>query len=229
MLQPATDQLVSHLTPLPSDPNVISVRVGRRAVARLRAAEVEQLAIEVGRPWTEDLAHKAARIKQVEKTRQHAFRLLSKRGYSRNELADRLKRFTDDSDIAGEILDELEENHWVDDEAYARIIAEDTLRSKPLAVGLLIELLIRRQIDEDLARSVAHETLRGVDPVASAERLARDHQKKQSDQPPVVIARRIWGVLHRRGFDEQTIETVLHRLNIPYEGSPDGLHGPSIV
>lgn len=229
MLQPAIDHLVSHLTPLPSDPNVISVRVGRRAVARLRVSEIEQLEIEVGSPWTEDLARQAARIKQVEKTRRYAFRLLSKRGYSRNELADRLKRFTDASDIAGEILDELEENHWVDDEAYARLIAEDTLRAKPLAAELLIELLIRRQIDEDLARSVARETLHGVDPVDSAERLARDHQKTQSDQPPEVIARRIWGVLHRRGFDEQTIETVLHRLTIPYEGSLDGLSGPSVV
>jgi len=221
MLQPAIDQLVSHLAPLPSDPNVISVRVGRRSVARLRVSEIEQLEIEVGSPWTEDLARQAARIKQVEKTRRYAFRLLSKRGYSRNELADRLKRFTDDSDIAGEILDELEENHWVDDEAYARLIAEDTLRTKPLALGLLIELLIRRQIDEDIARSVARESLRGVDPVDSAERLARDHQKTQSDQPPEVIARRIWGLLHRRGFDEQTIETVMQRLNILYDATLD--------
>ncbi len=221
MLQPATDQLVSNLAPLPSDPNVISIRVGRRAVARLRAAQVEQLAIEVGSPWTEDLARQVARIKQVEKTRRYTFRLLSKRGYSRNELAARLKRFTDDSDVAVEILDELEENHWVDDEAYARHIAEDTLRRKPLALELLIETLLRRQIDEDLARSVACDTLRGIDPVESAERLARDHQKKQSAQPPEVMARRIQGVLYRRGFDEQTIETVLYRLNIPYESSPD--------
>lgn len=221
MLQPTTDQLVSNLAPLPSDPNVISIRVGRRAVARLRAAQVEQLEIEVGSPWTENLARQAARIKQVEKTRRYAFRLLSKRDYSRNELAARLERFTDDSDIPGEILDELEENHWVDDEAYARHIAEDTLRTKPLALELLTELLIRRQIDEELARRVACETLRGVDTVESAERLARDHQKKQSAQSPEVMARRIWGVLSRRGFDEQTIETVLHRLKIPYESSLD--------
>lgn len=217
MLQPAIDHLVSHLSPLPSDPNVISVKVGRRVVARLRAAQIEQLAIEVGSPWTEDLARQAARIKQVEKTRRHAFRLLSKRGYSRIELAERLERFTDDADIVVEILDELEENHWVDDEAYARTIAEDTLRNKPLAMGLLTELLKRRQIDEDLARRVACETLRGVDPVDSAERLARSHLKKQTRQPPEVIARRIWGMLTRRGFDDQTIETVLHQLNIPYE------------
>ena len=95
------------------------------------------------------------------------------------------------------------------------------MRKKPVALGLLIELLLRRQIDEDLARSVASKALSGVDPVDSAERLARSHLKKQSRQPSEAIARRIWGVLHRHGFDEQTIETVLHRLNILHEVSPD--------
>lgn len=221
MLLPENDQLVSHFSPLPSDPNVISVRVGRRVVARLRAGDIEQLGLEIGSPWTEDLALQVTRIGQIEKTRRHAFRLLSKRGYSRNELADRLKRFIDDSDIALAVLDELEENKWVDDEAYARHIAQDTLRAKPLALELLTELLMKRQIDEDLARRTARETLREVDPADSAESLARSHLKKQSRQPPDVIARRIWGVLARRGFDDQTIETVMQRLNILYDVTLD--------
>lgn len=216
-----TDLVITDIEPQPSDPNIMRIRVAGRIAARLPATEVEKLALAPGDAWTEQIVEQIDRVIQSTKLRKHALRLLGNRAYARGELAERLGRKTDDTGLIEEVLTELEEGFWLDDEAYARQLIEDIQLRNPQAEPVLIEKLILRKIDPALAAKVVQSVLEVIDPLDSAEQLARKHLKKLTRQPPEVIARRVWGLLARRGFDEQVIETTLSRLDISCEQAPD--------
>jgi len=206
------DPVVTAVAPQASNPNVVAVRIGRRVVARLSGAEVHAFGIRAGTPWTAELRSAVERCAAVEKARRHALRLLGQRARSRAELRDRLARRQPDASIVNDVLDDLQAAGWIDDEAFARQYAEELCRASPASTRFLEEKLRRRGIDDEVLRAVAAEVASGEDPTRAAETLARSHRRRLAALAPAVRARRLAGLMARRGFDDETIETVLHRL-----------------
>jgi regulatory protein len=208
------DATITGLAPLPSDPNMRSVRVAGRAVARLRAADVEAIGLAVGAPWTDAVAAAVSRARRTQAVRKAALRLLATRGRSARELEQRLVRRGFEADAIDAVLAELRADGWLDDAAHARAVAERLVRDAPAGAALVEERLRAHHIDDDLAGHVAREVLAGSDPVDDAERLGRQRLRAMGRLAPHVAARRIAGALARRGFDEETVLTALHRLKL---------------
>ena len=105
--QPVEQSVVTELRPLASDPNMRQVRVGRRCVATLRAADVESLGIVPGTAWTEQLCQRVQEAAALNRARRQAMTLLGRRQLSRGELIDRLTRKNHPPAMAQRIADEL--------------------------------------------------------------------------------------------------------------------------
>jgi regulatory protein len=205
---------ITELRPLPSDPNVRSIRVGRRAVARLRIADVESLGLEVGQPWTEELAAAVQRALAVNKARKVALRLIGRRAYSSGELVDRLVRREHDRSVAELIVDELVDDGWMDDRAYAEAVTRELLARSPATKRLIVAKLRQRKIDRELAEQVAAEALKDSDPSAEATEFARKKLRAMGDIPKATAARRIAGALSRRGFNGEAVYSALEALGL---------------
>lgn len=210
---------VTGLTPLPSDPNVVGVRVGRRVKVRLRSADIEALGITVGIPWTDALARRVQVVIERTKIHRAALRLLGQRDYTRGEMGERLGRHQPDHALVNSVLDELESGHWLDDEMFARRFVEELCRDEPASEMFLLQKLHRRRIDEALAGRVVSELLKDVDPIDSAESLARRRMKSMKNQPPGMCARKLAGHLARRGYEAEIVEDVMQRLKLVGDAS----------
>ncbi len=82
--------------------------------------------------------------------REKALSMLEHRAYTRRELTDKLRRFTDE-ETADTVADQLEGVGLIDDGAYALQFAHDLMEARlPGPVKLKIELA-RRGIDDDTA------------------------------------------------------------------------------
>ena len=217
--EPAAN-MITGLTPLPSDPNTLSIRVDRKVVARIRAADLELVHVVVGTPWTDELAHSVQDLKSREQVRRRALRLLGHRAYSRAEMTERLGRHTDDAGLVQAVLVELESGQWIDDEAYARQFVAEISERKPGSAAMLVHQLKQRGIDESLAARVVSDFTQGDDEIDVAESLARRRLASITELPREKAARRIAGLLTRRGFDTEIVETVLERLDL-FEPKPD--------
>jgi len=150
----------------------------------------------------------------MQKARKRAFTMLGRKGLSRRELIDRLVQKNHDEAIAERVADEFERDGWIDDAALARDIIEFERQRQPAAEPLLREKLHSRCIAADIIDRVLHETGRREDPADAAMQLAEQRYRSMRSLPAPTAARRIAGALHRRGFDDDTIETVLNRMNL---------------
>ena len=94
-------------------------------------------------------------------------------------------------------------------------LAESLCRDKPAGIDFLVQKIIQRDIDPDIARRAAEQTLNGRDPLDAAKELAEQRLARMSGAVSnAAKARRIAGALGRRGFDEHTIQDVLEQLNL---------------
>lgn len=205
---------ITALDPLPSDPNVIRVRVDGKIVARLPRTDVDALELAIGQRWTATLADRVDRAIRVNKARKAALGILGRRAMSRRELTDRLAHKDHEPQTAQAIADELEADGWLDDAAYAESIAHELTRTKPASHSLLVQKITARGVDKATAEHVVRGVLADTDPADAALALARKRLKAMTSVPHSTAARRIAGTLTRRGFDEDTVHTVIECLGL---------------
>ena len=205
----------------PHDPNRCHLRVDGRRVATLPASVVDALSIAVGQPWTPCLRDALRRAAAVARARAAALRLLGARALSTGELRERLARRDHADSVIVAVIEDLRASGWLDDETFARGLAEELLRRQPAAASFIEAKLMARHVDEETARRVAHAVLDAEegDPVEHALALAVSRRRAMGAVPPRAARRRIAQALARRGFDQETIEQVLDRLP---SGAPDG-------
>jgi regulatory protein len=210
-----TESVISEIRPLPSDPNLRRVRVGRKTIATLRVADIESLGLAVEMPWTASLAKKVQHALAADRARRDALKILGRRACSRNEIIERLSAKKHVRGLAVEVAQELIAAGWIDDAAFAEAVVHQATRTKPAGRRLLNERLLGRQIDRSVAEKAvaAHESTR--DDVQAALGLARKRLATMSSLPVATIQRRFRSLLARRGFDDDTIETVMDRLHLP--------------
>ena len=207
-------EAITAIRPLPSDPSMRGVRIGRRVIARLRATDIESLGLEAGQILTDELAGAIEEVLALTRARRDALRLLGRRGYSSGQLVDRLKRKGHAESTARAVVDELRDGDWLDDEEYARAVAREICARGPASPRLIMQKLRQRRIDADLARRVAEETLADTDPVEEAIALAEKRMRSMRSVPRATAARRIAAALARRGFDMDTIRAAIQRAGV---------------
>lgn len=151
----------------------------------------------------------------TDRTKEHALRMLDRRGYSSGELADRLVSRGHDRDLTDVVIERLAACGLLDDEAYAHTVAATVLQKKPASAALIEQKLLARRIPPDIARRVAAGILADTDPVDAATRMVRGLLAGSTVRSAEATRRRIGAALARRGFDTDIISSVLERAGLP--------------
>lgn len=140
-----------------------------------------------------------------------ALRLLNYRLRGRQELEQALRqRHYTDADIAAAI-DQLIAVGLVDDERFARTLAETrVLVSRRGRQAIFFELL-KKGIDKELIESTLANLDQGAE-LEAAQSLAESRLKRWSDLDPLKRRMRLLSLLQRRGFSGQVIKAVLDTM-----------------
>ncbi|GAB7005963.1 hypothetical protein JCM18899A_34360 [Nocardioides sp. AN3] len=118
---------------------------------------------------------------------------------SRRELAERLAKRHVPEDVATRLLDRFEEVGLIDDEAFARQWTTSRQSSKGLARRALAQELRRKGVPDEAARQALDE----LDPAseeAAARALVKRKLRTMSRLDDVTKARRLVGMLGRKGY-----------------------------
>lgn len=120
------------------------------------------------------------------------------------------------------LADDLARKGFLDDRRYAESVAAAEIRRKPAGSRLIETKLRAKRIDAKLAREIASHTVsedrarredRGEHKNAAALELARRKMRTLSNRvDPDTAARRIYGLLARRGFDPDVCREVTRRV-----------------
>ena len=144
----------------------------------------------------------------------YALNLLSARPYATRALHRKLIQKQYSAADADDAIRRLVDNGLLNDAKYA----EQYARSKMLSTGTskrrVQQDLYRKGITGDLATNAIANVLESeeIDPAVVIERVARKKLAQLGDLEPVVLRRRLFAFLARRGYDVDEIKVVVSRL-----------------
>jgi regulatory protein len=144
----------------------------------------------------------------------YALNLLSARPYSTSALHRKLiqKKYpgADGDDAIRRLLD----NGLLNDAKYAEQYARSKILSTGASKRRLQQDLYRKGIKGDVATSAIANVIESeeIDPAAVVERVAKKKLAQMGDLEPLVLRRRLFSFLARRGYDLVEIKAVVGRL-----------------
>jgi regulatory protein len=144
----------------------------------------------------------------------YALNLLAARPYSSSALRRKLIQKEYEAADADNAIRRLLDNGLLNDEKYA----EQYARSKMLTTGAskrrVTQDLYRKGIKGDMATTAIANVMEQdeIDPAAQIERVARKKLAQLGDLDPVILRRRLFGFLARRGYDLDDIKGIVSRL-----------------
>jgi len=205
------DQITA-IKPTQRDPNRMTIRIGRKVVATLPMSKVEELGLAVGQDWDEKLADQLEQAGAFDKALRQAMNRLNRRAMSRKDLDKKLYGLGYDGSVREAVLDKLTELNFLNDEDYGRALVDATLRRKPAGPQLLRQKLFQKGIDGSLVEKLVSEATDGQDLAPGAVELARKKLNTMGRCDPETRRRRMYSLLARRGFNPDTISSVMAEL-----------------
>lgn len=191
----------------------VSICVEGKSVCTLSKDAVDRLGIQAGARWTPELASRLARALDEDLARQAAGRLMAVRQRSKGEMLDRLRRRGVRERTADSIVAELERRGGVDDARFAEAMARSMIRSKPAGARLIRARLRALHVDMETAEHATRRAFEGRDLRADALSLVR---RRLRSMPASIDkrtkARRLLGLLARRGFDADMARDVVREV-----------------
>ena len=140
--------------------------------------------------------------------RQIVLRQLTLAPRSRAQLEDKLRQRDCPDDVAATVLDRLTEVGLVDDEAYAQMLVRSRQAGKGLARRALAHELRKQGIDQEVADEALGQVDAG-DERLRAEQLVAKKLRSMRGLPPEVQARRLAGMLARKGYSGEVAWPVI--------------------
>ena len=144
----------------------------------------------------------------------YALKLLAARPYSTSALRRKLTQKDYPAADADDAIRRLVDNGLLNDAKYA----EQYARSKMLSTGAskrrLTQDLYRKGIKGDIAASAIANVIaeEEIDTAVVIDQVARKKLAQLGDLEPLVLRRRLFGFLARRGYDVDEIKSVVSRL-----------------
>lgn len=219
---PINSACVRAIDRVATDRTLIRVRLASRHVFTISERDSESIKLVVGDALSDSQLDALRTAHEFVRARRWAMRWLNRTAVSRAVMQHRavLKGYS--QPVIARLLDELSQVGLINDAQLARTLAEGELMRKPTAAPLLLHKLARRGVDEDLAEQAASAALKGRDALQDAITLIEvKAQRGARAADPAALRRRLFGLLMRRGFDEETARRALDRTMGPAPDSFD--------
>ena len=151
----------------------------------------------------------ATRERPKTSVKERALRLLTVRSRSRSELRQRLLRAGFEPEEVDGALDDLQRVGLIDDEAFARELAEHQ-RRKGLGRRAGLAGMRAKGVDRELAERITGD-LNPEDEAERAIEVAANRLTRLRGLDPVTRGRRLQDFLMRRGYDPETARAACLR------------------
>lgn len=144
---------------------------------------------------------------ELEVAHARAMRLVARRPRSRLEVQQHLAKNSVPLEVAERVLARLGDAGWVDDAAFARAWRDNREAFRPRSRRALQDELRRKGVAPDVAATA----LADLNDETTALRLGRARARRLVGLPRQEFGRRLSGYLARRGFDYQTVASVVEQ------------------
>jgi regulatory protein len=144
----------------------------------------------------------------------YALNLLGARPYSTSALRKKLIQKEYEPADAEDAIGRLVDNGLLDDRKYAEQFARSKIVTTGASKRRVQQDLYRKGIKGELATNAIANVIEQeeIDPAAVIERVAKKKLAQLGDLEPLVIRRRLFAFLARRGYELEDIKSIVARL-----------------
>ena len=174
---------------------------------------IPKLGLRVGLEIEVEVLQKLIQADEGMRAKSYALELLSSQSYSKSQMIYQLRQKGFGTEAIDITLEDLEQLDHIKDENFAKKWVVRRQRSKPKGKKMLAHELANQSID----KTTVDRVLAGIhdsEETNIALQLARKQVKRYQSLAPQVAKRRLHGFLLRRGFDYETIQSVIERVLI---------------
>ena len=171
---------------------------------------IPKLGLRVGLEIEVQVLQKLIEADAAIRAKNYALELLFNQSYSKSQMIYQLRRKGFGTAAIDITLEDLEQLGHIKDEDFAKKWVARRQRSKPKGKKMLQHELANHSID----KATVDRVLAGIHDTEETEvalQVAQKQVKRYQSLPPEVAKRRLHGFLFRRGFDHETIQSVIER------------------
>ena len=139
-----------------------------------------------------------------------ALRIIARRHRSRQQLSDLLKAKGHAAKPIDQVLDQLEKAGLLNDEKYAKAVADSKLYLRPVGRRRLERDLKKKGLSDGVVRQTM-ESFKDYDETAAAMEVAQKRIRVMKNLPSEKKKARLFGFLQRRGFSSEAIYAALSK------------------
>ncbi len=145
---------------------------------------------------------------------EYALKLLTARSYTARSLLRKLTQKGIEPDVAQGVMDRLEASGLINDAKFAEQYARGKVLGGGASKRRVVQDLRRKGIAQPLADAAIAKVFADeeVDPAALAEKVARKKVAQMGDIDPIVLRRRLFGFLARRGYELDDIKKTVSKV-----------------
>lgn len=180
-------------------------------------ALVHAVWLKVGQTLSEDEIAELQAADTVERARLRALDLIAYRPRSVREVQRRLKRAGADDAAIAAVIERLKEAGLLDDDAFSRAWVESRTRASPRSKRMIAWELRRKGVSS----ADIEAALKEVDEEDTAYRAATQRLPKLQGLTPMERRRKLHDYLARKGFDYETIQCAIQRVESSEERDVD--------
>jgi regulatory protein len=141
-----------------------------------------------------------------------ALRFRSYRPRSEKEIKDHLRKKGFDDVLISKAIAFLSTSRLVDDEEFSRMLCRDKLHLKPAGKLVMKQALFKKGIHKDIIEKVLNEYFTQEQEEHLALEEAKKRMKRISSLPPLVMKRKLYEHLLRRGYDSSLTRSIVNQL-----------------
>ena len=172
---------------------------------------IPKLGLRVGLEIDPEVLQKLISADEGMRAKNYALELLSSESYSKSQMIYELRQRGFGPEAIDITLEDLEQLGHIKDENFAEKWVARRQRSKPKGKKMLAHELVNQSVDKTTVDRVL-SGIHGAEETEAALQLAQKQVKRYRSLPPDVAKRRLHGFLHRRGYDYETIQSVIERV-----------------
>lgn len=142
---------------------------------------------------------------------EYALKLLTARSYTARSLLRKLTQKGIAAEDAAAVMARLESSGLIDDAKYARQYARSKVIGSGASTRRVTQDLRRKGIADGVAKAALEQVFEDeeVDVRKNAERVARKKLAQMGNLEPLVLRRRLFSFLARRGYELEDIKSVV--------------------
>ncbi len=157
----------------------------------------------------------------LQKARDYAYSLISKKAYSENSLREKLQNKNYPNEIIEKIIDELKEFNYINDKELIYEYAKSKIQLKPMGKYRLKSELYNKKFDEILIKECIEKIYQKYDEKSLAERAVKEHFKNMPEKIDENFLHKINNFLLSRGFSYETIQDVILSVKKSNKNKPN--------